>query len=148
MVSDREHVTFRPGELRERLQVSRLTLGATAKRDLGRYYRLIDTEFEQWAKTFAITDQTWNAIGTFACTRAWPRLPTPSTFYAEAVLFFDSVQGAAYKAQRSDALQALIGVGNVQVAAIIDGAESELAPPQALAARAGATSGDGSAAPR
>lgn len=145
----REHVTFRPGELLERLMVSRLSLGATAKRDLGRYYRLIDTEFDSWAKERGITDLVWNAIGTFVCTRSWPLLPTPSTFYEQAVGFFNSVQGAAYAEYRKAALAALSGVSNAQVAAIIDGAESELAPPPLVAvARGGAISVDGSAAPR
>ena len=145
---EREHVTFRPGELLERLLVSRLSLGATAKRDLGRYYRLVDTEFDEWAKERKLTDQTWNAIGTFVCTRSWPLPPAPATFYAEALSFFNSSWGAAFKEQQATALRALTGINNAQVVAIIDGAESELAPPPLVAvARAGAISGVDTAAP-
>lgn len=144
----REHVTFRPGELLERLMVSRLSLGATAKRDLGRFYRLIDTEFDAWAKERGLTDDTWNAIGAFVCTRSWPLLPAPPTFYAEAQSFFNSTWGASYAEQKAAALRALTGLSNAQVAAVIDGAESELAPPPLVAvARGGAISVDGSAAP-
>ena len=143
-----EHVTFRPGDLIERLRVSRLTLGATAKRDLGRFYRLIDTEFEAWSKERALTDSTWNAVGAFVCTRSWPLIPTPVSFYAEAQSFFASTWGMAFKEHKDDALRVLRGITNAQVVAVIDAAESELSPPPLVAvATRGATSVDGSAPP-
>lgn len=142
-----EHVTFRPGELIERLRVSRLTVGATAKRDLGRYYRLIDTVFDQWAQRKALTDQTWNAIGAFVCTRSWRMLPDAASFYEAASDFFASTWGAAYTGDRQAAMIALADLDLAEVCAIIDGAESELAPPNRVAATAGATSAAAAAAP-
>jgi hypothetical protein len=145
---DREHVTFRPGDLLERLRVSRLTLGATAKRDLARYYRLIDAEFEAWSKDRGVTDQTWAAIGAFVCTRSWPTPPGPPTpigFFAEAQSFFASSWGYAFGEEKDTALRALRGLSAAQVVGIIDAAESELAPPPLVAvATRGATSADGS----
>ena len=142
---DREHVTFRPGDLLERLRVSRLTLGATAKRDLGRYYRLIDAEFDSWEKERKPTDQTWTAIGTFVCTRSWPTTPDPVTFYAQAKGFFDSNWGSAFGDEMANALRCLRGITPTTVAAIIDAAESELTPPPLVAvATRGAISVDGS----
>lgn len=147
MTDGPEHVTFRPGELLERLQVSRLTVGATAKRDLGRYYRLIDTVFDKWAKRKSVTDQTWNAIGAYVCTRSWKYLPTPDTFYDQASDFFASTWGLAYSGDRQAAMIALADLDHAEVVAIIDGAESELSPPHPAATRAGATSVAAAAAP-
>jgi hypothetical protein len=142
---DREHVTFRPGDLLERLRVSRLTLGATAKRDLSRYYALIDAEFDSWEKERKPTDVTWNAIGTFVCTRSWPKTPDPLTFFSQAQSFFGSALGSAYAGVVADALRCLRGITPTAVAAIIDAAESELTPPPLVAvAIRGATSVDGS----
>lgn len=142
---DREHVTFRPGDLLERLRVSRLTLGATAKRDLARYYRLIDGEFDAWSKERDLTDKTWSAIGAFVCTRSWPSAPTPLGFYAEAQSFFASTWGAAFADEREGALRALRGISAAQVVGVIDAAESELTPPPLVAvATRGAISADGS----
>jgi hypothetical protein len=142
---DREHVTFRPGDLLERLRVSRLTLGATAKRDLARYYRLIDAEFDSWEKERKPTDRTWAAIGTFVCTRSWPTTPDPLTFYAQAQSFLGSALGSAFADGATDALRCLRGISPTTVAAIIDAAESELTPPPLVAvATRGAISVDGS----
>jgi hypothetical protein len=137
---DREHVTFRPGDLLERLRESRISLGATAKRDLGRYYRLIDAEFDEWEKDRKPTERTWSAVATFVATRTWDQPPDPLTFFAQAQSFLGSAMGSSFADVASDALRCLRGIERTTVAAIIDAAESELRPPPLVAAAtAGAT---------
>ena len=140
-----EHVTFRPGNLAERIARSPLAPGATAKRDLGRYYDLLDLVLEEWEDIYQVTTQEWGVIKAFVATRYWEVIPEPKEFYEQFESFLRSPMSKGFDHQlKVSAATALKQADRTEVRAIIWEAEST-PPPDA--ATAGATSAGADAAP-
>lgn len=126
-MSDREHVTFRPGELADRLFGGPLSAGATAKRDLTRYYLALGERFDDWWNANGMWDVPWGVIVEFVGTRGWDTIPTPSAFLGHFEQYLRSPMATGVDAAiRREARDALSGADPVDVIAIIDRAEQEL----------------------
>ena len=126
-MSDREHVTFRPGELSERLFGGPLSAGATAKRDLSRYYVVLGERFDDWWNANGMWDVPWGVIVEFVGTRGWDTIPTPSAFFGQFEQYLRSPMASGVEpAIRRDARDALSVADPVDVIAVIDRAEQEL----------------------
>lgn len=146
MVQPIEHVTFRPGELAEQLARGPLSPGGIAKRDLIRYYTMVNTAFDQWAVGWTMTGEAWDVIVDFAATRGWEIIPYPETITAQFKQFLTSPLGQRHdRVSRSMAAAALMNADYPELVGIIHAAETGLThprfrrSPQGSAATAGAT---------
>lgn len=139
-----DHITFRPGELADKLAASSLAPGSTAKRDLGRYYFLTEHLFQEWWDANQVWEGPWSVVVALVATREWSSPPHRDDFLEHAKGFVKSPMSAGFpSSQRIEAYQALSGADHLEVIAIIDQAGREYAnlsrASQAAATR-GATS--------
>jgi hypothetical protein len=143
MEARNEHVNFRGGELMDRLRGGPLSVGATAKRDLIRYYQLIEGSFDGWYNGHSLDDEAWDAICEFVATREWVLPFAPYYFRDQARQFLASPMGQRHKRVRDAVLAALGDVRYPELVGIIDAAEREVKyqtqPDQPDAATGGAT---------
>lgn len=131
-----EHVTFRPGNLAERLVVGPLSPGATAKRSLWRYYALLDAEIEEWMTALEVSADAMIAIRAFIDTRYWEAIPETIDFWRQFASFARSPLAARFvHATLVEAADALKSATRTCLVALIDLAEASPA-----AATADATS--------
>lgn len=141
-----EHVTFRPGELADKLAASLLAPGSTAKRDLGRYYHLTELLFQEWWDGSQMWEGPWAVVVRMVSTRDWLLPPHRDDFLEHAKAFVRSPMALDFPApQRIEAYQALAAADHEEVIAILDVAEREYAT-ATQAAQAAATGGATSAA--
>jgi hypothetical protein len=134
-----EHITFRPGGLTRRLVGGPLSAGATAKRDLSRYYTMVNLRFESWWRDRRVTNDVWEVIAAFVETRYWDVIPGPETIREQFGSFCRSPLASRFpQGDRNQAAWALEMADYDDVVAIIDHAEIELKSPDD--ATAGATS--------
>lgn len=121
------HISFRPGELRERLTAGLLASGTKAKRDLIRYYKLMDATFDQWWDRRRVDDDQWFFVATFVKSRAWKELPTPRAFLDAFEGFMDGVVGIGYpRGTKSLAVSKVADLSFAEMLAIIDRAQDEV----------------------
>lgn len=119
-----DHITFRPGDLAERLSRGPLSPGGTAKRDLLRHYTLIDTVFDQWATGWTMTGEAWEVVVDFCATRGWDTVPYPEVLLEQFKQFLTSPLGLRHdRVSRSMAATALLNADYPQVVAIVSYAE-------------------------
>jgi hypothetical protein len=140
---DLNHITFRPGEeLRARLASGRLSTGAKAKRDLLRYYDLLDAEFDRWWERRKVDEDQWFFITQFVQSRSWRVLPPAGRdFIHDFEAFMEGVQQIGYpKGTKALALSKVADLSAVELLAVIDHAQDE------VTARGAATAGATSAA--
>jgi len=125
---DLNHITFRPGEeLRARLASGLLSTGAKAKRDLLRYYELLDAEFDRWWERRKVDEDQWFFIATFVQTRAWRTRPTARDFIHDFEAFMESVQQIGYpKGTKALALSKVADLSPAELLAVIDRAQDEV----------------------
>lgn len=137
---DLNHITFRPGEeLRARLASGLLSTGAKAKRDLLRYYRLLDFEFDRWWTRRNVDEDQWFFVTQFVQSRSWRTIPSPRDFIHDFEGFMESVQQIGYpKGTKALTLSKVADLSAVEFLAIIDRAQDEVTARDA--ATAGATS--------
>jgi hypothetical protein len=127
-MTDREHVTFRPGELAERLFAGPLSAGATAKRDLIRYYAVLDARFDDWWNANQLWEAPWDVIVDFVEAQGWDAVPTPADFLTRFEQFLKSpLASRIERGLLRDALDGVRGADEVDVVAILDRAEREIA---------------------
>jgi hypothetical protein len=139
MEAKSDMVSFRAGALNERLRAGPLTAGGKTKRDLIRYYTLLDTGFEGWWKDQGISDDAWDVVVAFVNTRYWDTLPDLMGFFQQFLSFLQSPMAESFaKEERAAARLAVAQADLLQMAAIIDRAEVSSQAEQADAT-AGAT---------
>lgn len=123
-MSDPPHVTFRPGELLARLSGGPLSPGSTAKRDLTRYYYLIDGQFTDWWKRTEMTVEGWKIMVIFASTREWDYIPDQRNFAMFLQSFLRSRMAKNIAPEvRQKLIEALLFTTSIDVIAIIDRVE-------------------------
>ena len=135
-------VSFRAGALNSRLRSGTMAAGAVAKRDLARYYVLIDDAIKGWRSRTAIDRQAWMLIVGFVWTRDWTVIPEMESFATQFGSYLRSPMAGDYsKAVKSRAMAAIAGITLAETYAIIDAAEADTwVSPDLDAAIAGATS--------
>jgi hypothetical protein len=142
MQTNPEHITFRPGELLERLTRGPLSAGATAKRDVGRYYALLDDAWAHWRHYTLMDGSGWPPVVAFIATREWVAVPGPKQFFEQFRSFLRSPMAEEFnRIDLSAAATAVSLATAVEVAAIIDRAEVDFR--SQASATVGATSAAG-----
>lgn len=137
MEAKNDMVSFRAGALNDRLRSGPLTAGGKTKRDLARYYGLLEQEMGEWWREIGGTDASWEVIVAFVSTRYWDTIPSPEAFHAHFGSFVRSPMASSFdKNSKANADAMLRGANSLTVAAIIDRAEVS----QPSDATAGATS--------
>ena len=124
MTATPEHITFRPGELVEKLTRGPLSPGATAKQDLIRYYVMVSTKFDEWQKGTGITWDAWDVLMAFVSTRSWEAIPYPVVFQDQFASFLKSPMAKEFeRTAKGLAFSALVSADYAEVIAIVHHAE-------------------------
>lgn len=141
MEAKSDMVSFRAGVLNDRLRAGPLTAGAKTKRDLWRYYALLDAAMGEWSSVLEVTDEEMEAIKAFIDTRYWESIPETDDFWRQFLSFARSPLATRFgKECLLDAANALKSADRTALLALIDRAEVGASSPQQGAATAGATS--------
>jgi hypothetical protein len=134
-------VSFRAGALNDRIRSGPLTAGGKTKRDLMRYYELLDEAMGEWWEAVSIEDESWDVIVAFINTRYWETIPMPKAFASQFDNFIRSPMAEPFgRIARSAAAAAIREADYLALTSIIDRAEVMGAASLKADATAGATS--------
>ena len=124
MEAKNDMVSFRAGALNDRLRSGPLTAGGKTKRDLARYYALLEQSLNEWSVGVLVGDGVWDVIVAFVNTRYWDTIPLPLEFFQHFDSFARSPMAKDFDKQtKSTASSALRSVDFITLAAIIDRGE-------------------------